>query len=315
MNAVEEIFEKMRQSGMNDWVGGGDPAFVSMGSFGWIMGNLALRPSDHVLDFGCGIGRSSVLIADYLTEGRLVGVDLIPEQIRFCQTEIAPRLSNTSFHRIEAHNPHYDHLAKLDDASLSENDLVQRYSNSFDAIIACSVFTHFDPDMAVNYLKLLGGLVKEGGHLCLTWFFDRSDNPEDKRLVAGEHFRNINDYAFTLFSPILLYQMVGSAGLQIQRISYGSWRGTTPYYLLKGQHYQDDIVLYRPTATAEPAMASPQPAIEQVISEDFEERLSTLTAMLEHDRAEFAEFRRRIEDALHLGWEEIQRLARGKNRK
>jgi len=33
MSAAEEIFEAMRRSGMNDWVGGGDPGEIASENF------------------------------------------------------------------------------------------------------------------------------------------------------------------------------------------------------------------------------------------------------------------------------------------
>jgi len=259
MSTAEEIFEAMRRSGMNDWVGGGvDPALVARLSFAWMLDNLLLRPSDRVLDFGCGIGRTSVLIAEFLTTGELVGVDIVPAQIRFCQAEIASRFRNASYYCIIARNPHYDHLIAEDNMAIAEDDFLISHATSFDVVVASSVFTHFDPSMSAKYLRFLKQLTKEGGSLALTWFFDHKTNPPDYRLSNGEDFRNIGNLALALFSFRLFEELTADAGLLIQRITYGTWRGLPEFSevkapsqyaangMLRGQHLQDVAILCRP---------------------------------------------------------------------
>jgi SAM-dependent methyltransferase len=258
MSTTEEIFQAMRRSGMNDWVGGADPALVARLSFAWVQDNLSISPSDRVLDFGCGIGRTSVLIAEYLTSGELVGVDIVPAQIHFCRTEIASRFQNASYYCIQARNPHYDRLITEDTIAVSEDEFRINRSCNFDFVVASSVFTHFDPLMAAKYLNFLGGLTKEGGYLALSWFFDHSSNPPDKRLSSGEHFRDIGNLAFALFAIPLFEELVANADLLVARITYGTWRGVPEFSggrpasnyatngILKGQHLQDVAILYRP---------------------------------------------------------------------
>src|SRR5947208_13538243 len=121
MTATDEIFDAMRRSGMNEWVGGYDPASVAKHSLTWLLENISFRPSDRVLDFGCGIGRTSLLLAELLSAGgELVGVDIIPAQIRFCQTEITRRFCNATYYCTKAQNPHYNHLIDPDTISISE---------------------------------------------------------------------------------------------------------------------------------------------------------------------------------------------------
>src|SRR5271166_6300317 len=248
MSIAEAIFEAMRQSGMHDWVGGGgaDPAAASAENFACVLDNLSLRPSDRVLDFGCGIGRTSVPLADFLSTGELVGVDIVPAQIRFCRAEIASRFRNASFYCTNARNPHYDRLISENDIVISEDDFLKNHAASFDLVVAYSVFTHFDPPMAAKYLSFLKQLTKEDGWLFLSWFFDHKANPSDRRLSNGEDFRDLGNLAFALFSPQLFEELVADAGLQIRRVTYGYWREGRPNVTLKGEHPQDIAILYRP---------------------------------------------------------------------
>jgi SAM-dependent methyltransferase len=106
MSATEEIYEAMRNSGMVDWVGGGDPATIGGYNFTSITENLPLRRDHVVFDFGCGIGRTSVKLAEFLTEGgQLVGSDIVPGQIQFCREQFAHHFPNATFHCIKSSNP------------------------------------------------------------------------------------------------------------------------------------------------------------------------------------------------------------------
>src|SRR5271165_7623342 len=138
MSMAEAIFEAMRQSEMNPWVGGANPAEISSENFACVLDNLSLRPSDRVLDFGCGIGRTSVPLADFLSTGELVGVDIVPAQIRFCQAEIASRFHNASYYCTQARNPHYDHLIAEDNIAISEDDFLINQAASFNVVVASS---------------------------------------------------------------------------------------------------------------------------------------------------------------------------------
>ena len=244
MSASADIFEAMRRSGMNDWVGGGDPAFIGRNNFACVLDNLSLRPSDRVLDFGCGIGRTSVPLAEFLVTGELVGIDVIPAQIRFCQAEIASRFRNASFYCTDARNPQYDPLIVEDNIAVSEDEFWKSRTADFDLVIAYSVFTHFDPTMISKYLSCLKKIIKAGGYIFLSWFFDHHENPPEDRISSGEKFRNIDNLFKSLFSLELFEDLVADAGLQIQRITFGTWRGGADG-ILKGQHYQDISILYR----------------------------------------------------------------------
>jgi SAM-dependent methyltransferase len=132
-------------------------------------------------------------------------------------------------------------------SAIDEDQFFMSYRDSFDTVVAFSVFTHFDPTMALRYLKLLRNVTKPSGHLLLTWFLDHPSNPTGSRLPPGENFRDRDgQLRFAIFSPATVAEFATSAGLLIERVSYGTWRGgewaLTP---LKGQHGQDIVILRR----------------------------------------------------------------------
>jgi SAM-dependent methyltransferase len=258
---ADRIFEAMRQSDMRDWVGPGDPAAVAAENFMSIIDNLPLRPNDTVLDFGCEIGRTSVALANYLGEsGCFVGTDIIPSQIRFCREQFAKNFPHAKFYCLMASNPYYNHFIMGDDdanVTISQHEFSDKYESRFDAIIALSVFPHFTPAMAERYLKFLRELTKPSGHLFLTWYLNHPDNPcqfagMEARLNGNDNFSEPGgNLAFALFSVEAVASLAAGAGLLVERVSYGRWRGGGwSAASLRGQHSQD-IVILRPALPSE----------------------------------------------------------------
>jgi SAM-dependent methyltransferase len=253
--SAEEIYAAMRQTEMVNWVGGGDPAAIGAENFASITENLPLRRDQAILDFGCGIGRTSVLLAEFLNEGgRVVGSDIVPGQIQFCREQFAHPFPTATFYCVQSGNPAYDHLITATASAtptIDEEGFFLEHSEVFDVVVAFSVFTHFDPTMAERYLKSLGGVTKPSGHLFLTWFLDHPSNPTESRLAPGQNFRDRDgDLGFSIFSIEAVAKLASCACLRVERISYGYWREWWPH-ALKGQHYQD-IVILRPAGPSLP---------------------------------------------------------------
>src|SRR5690606_34432863 len=56
-----------------------------------------LKPSDRVLDVGCGCGRMAVPLTKFLTEGSYEGFDIVPELIDWCKDTITPKFPKFQF--------------------------------------------------------------------------------------------------------------------------------------------------------------------------------------------------------------------------
>jgi SAM-dependent methyltransferase len=249
------IFSKMTMSGMLDWVGGGDPKIVGKINFDTIVQNIWMKPSFRVFDFGCGIGRTSVTLADYLISGELIGSDIVPAQIRFCKDEIESRLNNSQFYCLDAENPAdtggvgtYNELRKQSEGQaevISESAFASKYKEYFDVGVAYSVFTHFTTSMASRYLVWLRDLIKEDGNLFLSFFLDHPSNPAPQRLVAEEGWKDSIEGVYlnmAVFDENLVAKLANDADFQVCKIVYGFWR-TQSNHRLVGQHFQDVVVL------------------------------------------------------------------------
>ena len=234
---------------MVDWLGLGDPPAVGAMNFNSIVENLPLRRDHAVFDFGCGIGRTSVFLAEFLNEGGcVVGSDIVPSWIQFCREHFAHPFPNATFYCVKAGHPVYDDIiaATATDTTpvIDEEQFFPKYSEVFDVVVAFSVFTHFDPKMAAYYLKSLKDITKLSGHLFLTWFLDHPSNPVGSRLGPEENFRDRDGkLQFAIFSLAAVAELASGAGLLVERISYGTWRNWPPEASLKGQHDQDIVVL------------------------------------------------------------------------
>ena len=83
---------------MNDWVGGSDPEAVGNACYGILDRYITINEASKLLDFGCGIGRVLLSVLSHRPNvGHIIGFDIMPQVIRFCNAHISPAFSNTSF--------------------------------------------------------------------------------------------------------------------------------------------------------------------------------------------------------------------------
>ena len=108
-----------------------------------------VKPSDAVVDFGCGTGRLAVHLVPYLASGRYVGIDISRTMLR----EGARRTPKGGCKVEWSHQttPRFD----LPDASV-------------DLMCAFSVFTHMEAEDTFRYLSDALRVVKPGGKLVLS---------------------------------------------------------------------------------------------------------------------------------------------------
>lgn len=235
-----EIYEAMRATPMNDWVGGSDPEQVGDACVALLRSLVQLNGESRVLDFGCGIGRGLVsLHKSGIRPRQLVGMDIMPPVIDFCEQHIAPRLANTQFELIEGANDHYDRFIEQRDRQ-SHAALSAKYCDHFTDGYAFSVFTHVTRDDFQKLLTFVASMMKPGGRFLLTCFelnaysrhmvmAGQSMFPLDRQRMAdaGDIFiANPDDpLAFIAFDAGLIRDMVWRAGMAVTKVKYGCWMG------------------------------------------------------------------------------------------
>lgn len=133
-----------------------------------------LRPSDRVLDVGCGIGRMArplTAVLDPAQGGRYDGFDVNGEGIAWCRSRYAP-FPHFRFEVADLHNARYN-----PQGSRTARDYRFPYDDgSVDVALATSVLTHLLEDEADHYLAEIARCLAPGGRLLATFFLLDDDS-------------------------------------------------------------------------------------------------------------------------------------------
>ncbi len=240
MSNFAQIFDAMRNTPMNDWVGGSDPETVGNASANVMRRLLPLNGNSKVLDFGCGIGRVlAALKKDGPDPKNIVGMDIMPPVIDFCNQHLKPNLTNTTFELVNDKNDHYDHFIETN-AGKTREALSSQYQDYFTDGCAFSVFTHVTKQDFAGLLKFISSMMVPGGRFLMTCFelnefsrymiehqqtiFPLANKAwwEGGQILVGD----ANDpLAFIAFDRSLVEKLVWDAGLAISKVEYGCWMG------------------------------------------------------------------------------------------
>jgi SAM-dependent methyltransferase len=126
-----------------------------------------LRPTDRVLDIGCGVGRIAIPLTGYLSaSGSYDGFDILPYMIEWDRANISVRHPNFRFHLAEI-------ASTTNEAQTATLDAAQyRFAfgdDTFDFAYAGSLFTHLVPSGTENYLAETARTLTPGGRLVATF--------------------------------------------------------------------------------------------------------------------------------------------------
>lgn len=137
-----------------------------------------LKPTDAVLDVGCGVGRMAVPLTRYLQPpGSYRGFDLMHDSIDWCRHTITPRFPHFEFTWVDVFNATYNPAGAIDPSEFR----FPYEDESFDFAFLTSVFTHMRPTEVKHYLGELQRVVRRGGRVLLTAFLL---NAESRALLA-----------------------------------------------------------------------------------------------------------------------------------
>jgi ubiquinone/menaquinone biosynthesis C-methylase UbiE len=229
------------------FIGSGDFSATGESIREQLVSLAGLKPSDRVLDVGCGIGRVAVPLSGYLdAEGSYEGFDIVRSAIRWCRKHITSRYPGFQFTHVDLKNDLYN----LKTEQEAKHFIFPYKDAEFDLVLLTSVFTHMLLEDVQNYLQQIHRVLKPGG-VCFATFFLM--NREAEMLIADsgqEMFATRLDHHY-LFHPrvkeanvayeegYLLEDLLRGNGFKLEQIRYGFWPGRPRTDL---NNYQDICV-------------------------------------------------------------------------
>lgn len=242
MADFKALYDKLRASEMNNWVGGSDPELVGDMCAWHLSRHTPINDQTRLLDFGCGIGRVTLaMLKHHPSIKGITGIDIVPKMVDFCRDTIGSQFPNVNFELTADTNDHYERY-KDGAKPKSRSELSKAYGDQFDVAYAFSVFTHVDVEDFVSLLKFVGTMMKPGGHFFFTAFAlspysrGRIKNrktigsyvtpkstfiKQDKVLIGNPDDR----LAFIAYDIAMIEEMICQAGLVPTLVEYGEWRG------------------------------------------------------------------------------------------
>ena len=139
-----------------------------------------LRPDAAILDVGCGMGRKTIPLVDYLDEnGTYEGLDINRDGIAWCRRGIGRLRKSFNFQLIDVFNERYNPSGrgKASEYRFPFDD------GEFDLVVLGSVFTHMLPDDMENYLREVARVLRRDGNCLITYFLL---NEEARRLISEQ---------------------------------------------------------------------------------------------------------------------------------
>ena len=189
-----------------------------------------LRPNDHFLDIGSGIGRIAIGLTPYL-QGEYHGFEAMQVGAEWCTKNITLKFPNFRFQHVSLHNDLYNSSGI--DAATYKFDYP---SDSFHMACSISVFSHMVDKEVENYLSESYRVLKKGGKLIATFFVMEKDSLS---AMNGDYkgfrfdFEYENHYlmdknvtsANVCFKKDYLHAIIQENGFTIQTTIRGSWFG------------------------------------------------------------------------------------------
>jgi ubiquinone/menaquinone biosynthesis C-methylase UbiE len=109
---------------------------------------LSLRPTDRILDIGCGTGYLLHQLSAAFPDEQLSGIDPVPEMLAIARSRLSAA--------IELHEAWAEHLPFA--------------AEQFDVVVSCNMFHYIDQPIAA--LREVGRVLRSGGQLIITDWCD-----------------------------------------------------------------------------------------------------------------------------------------------
>ena len=193
-----------------------------------------LKPHERMLDVGCGIGRKTIPLMDYLS-GRYDGFDCVQAGVDWCKENISSQRPNFHFQHVDLRTPGYNPAGTIDPLDFR----FPFEGESFDFVTLCSVVTHMQYDAMRHYLSEVARVLRPAGRCFITYFLWPVSEPNKMFPYAHDHGwmsnKDMPEQAIA-FDETIIDIAYRDVGMSIRRTDYGSWSGHD------GISYQDMIL-------------------------------------------------------------------------
>ena len=204
-----------------------------------------LKPTDRVLDVGCGCGHLAMPLVQYIDAKTVYdGFDIDPVLVKWATKHITSKYLNFHFWLADVYNKHYNPGGK---------QYVGRYKfpwldGTFDLVHLASVFTHMEKWGMENYVREISRVLKPGGKLLVSFFLlsDRTkfmitQGMADYKFEFNKGNYSVIDDKFTesavAYEEDYVLGFIKSCGFSSIKVYPGSWCGRKQY-----TSYQDLVL-------------------------------------------------------------------------
>jgi SAM-dependent methyltransferase len=231
-------------------ISGGDFATVGPEFAGYLVRLGGLRPTDRVLDVGCGAGRVALPLMNYLDGGSYEGMDVHPEAVNWCRQNLTARDSSFRFQAVPVRSEWFNPWGSEE----PERFEFPFDDGEFDFAFGVSLFTHLLRPGTERYLAEIARVLKPSGRWLLTFFLIPPDGPPEPSpewpappgWAGPASFQHRVD-GCRLLDPdhpdrgiaheeVWLLPAVASAGLSVRAVHRGFWPGR------HGLSFQDIVI-------------------------------------------------------------------------
>lgn len=207
-----------------------------------------LSDESNVVDIGCGCGRLALPLSMLLSRGRYWGVDVWPEGIDWCNSNIASTSERASFHCLAAADNYYF----APERNHSDNHFLLPFleDGSVDLCLSISVFTHLVEADARQYLSEAARCLRDDGIFYVTafiideffWSFRRRTGSHEgvAEVSPGVFQAYAQQDIFVGYAMPVWQRMVRDCGLRIISYETGSWAAKPG-----ARVFQDTFILMR----------------------------------------------------------------------
>jgi SAM-dependent methyltransferase len=232
--------ELMRQEGIDvleEWFRWGEEWSMLLRIYGGVRRNSCL------LEIGCGLGRVAFPLRYLLSaDGRYEGFEICRNKVDFLESTFQRAYPNFRFKWANIRNTYYNPGGEIEPP-----DYIFPYPDeTFDSVIAASIFTHMLPDSTSHYFHEAARVLRPNGRCLFSFFLLDNYRPGQPRPLGfarpifnfdnsyanyGEEFATVapeNSEQMTAYRQSLLSRFAEEAGLRFAQAPVpGLWSGST----------------------------------------------------------------------------------------